>query len=151
MLEYRRWTGPPAPAFARFWYAMLEECDLLGAGAVDDWETRLLEHFSVQAEAGLLEWFVAREGENIVATCAVFQTAGHANILKDRTATLAGVFVTPAFRRRGIARELTARAVEWCRQGGIRTIRLQSSRAARALYSSLGFVATGEQMRLQLR
>lgn len=151
MVTYRLWMDAPPPDFARFWYWMLEECDLLGSGVVEDWEERLTEHFTIAMETGQMQWFVALEGSKIVGTCAAFLTGGRSNILKDLSATLAGIYVLPEHRKRGIARELTVRAIAWCKDHSVKTIRLQASRAGRPLYESLGFVDAAEMMRLDLR
>jgi RimJ/RimL family protein N-acetyltransferase len=62
-----------------------------------------------------------------------------------------GVYVTKAFRGRGIGRGLMVRLVEWAKaEPGLRQISLQVGSeqfAARRLYESLGFVVFGRQPR----
>jgi GNAT superfamily N-acetyltransferase len=147
----RQWDAPPPPVFAELWYAMLEECGLVGSGVHSDWQERLLRHFVNEMEQGLLQWFVAEDAGRIIGTCAAFLGAGRSNILKDVTATLAGVYVLPEYRRRGLARALTELAIGWCRQRGCAAVRLHASPAGRPLYESLGFVTATEMMRLDLR
>jgi GNAT superfamily N-acetyltransferase len=60
------------------------------------------------------------------------------------------VYTEPAFRRRGLARLLMERAVEWCRAEGMANLSLHASEFGRPLYESLGFLPTNE-MRLRLR
>lgn len=148
-MEYRAWTGEVPDEFALFWYAMLEECGLLGSGVVADWRVRLREHFSREMEAQRMRWFVALEGMRIAGTAAAFLHGGPSYIFKDRAATLAGIYVVPPYRRRGIARELTERAVTWCRDQGCASVRLRASAAGRPLYESLGF-RDGDEMVLTL-
>jgi GNAT superfamily N-acetyltransferase len=150
MTVYRAWTDLPPPELARFWYAMLEECGLLGSGAVPDWQARLTEHFRTQMQAGTMQWFVAENDSRIVGTAAAILSHGDSSIFKDRTATLAGIYVEPEHRKRGIARELTLRAIDWCKQQGCVSVRLRASAAGRPLYESLGFIA-GDEMVLSLR
>jgi ribosomal protein S18 acetylase RimI-like enzyme len=60
------------------------------------------------------------------------------------------VAVTPARRRRGIARALVARALESASSAGVDVVHLElraSNRAARALYEGFGFVAVGRRPR----
>jgi GNAT superfamily N-acetyltransferase len=71
--------------------------------------------------------------------------------LIDLHATLAGIYVVPGYRRRGIAREVTVRAIEWCKQRGCVRVRLQASEAGRPLYESLGFKTFREMMKIDLR
>ncbi len=151
MIAYETWDRPPAPEFPRFWYAMLDECSLLGSGVVPDWEERLTGHFAREMEAGRMQWFVAQADGRIAGTAAAILGGGGSYIFKDPSATLAGIFVLPEYRRRGIARELTARAIDWCTLRAVKTIRLHASNAGRPLYESLGFVTATENMRLDLR
>lgn len=150
MIEYRMWDDSDVRSLVQAWYAMLEDCSLLGSGAVDDWQERLREHFKREIEAGNMKWFVAQERGDIVGTAAAVLAHGGSYIFKDASATLAGVYVVPSHRNRGIARELTRRAISWCEQQGCVSIRLRASLAARRLYESLGFVS-GDEMVLTLR
>ena len=59
------------------------------------------------------------------------------------------VFVEPAARRRGVARALVIRAVEYLRSIGCTKAVLHSSDAGQALYRQLGF-ETATEMRLDL-
>jgi GNAT superfamily N-acetyltransferase len=60
------------------------------------------------------------------------------------------VYTEPTFRRRGLARLLMERAMEWCRAEGMANLSLHASEFGRPLYESLGFLPTNE-MRLRLR
>lgn len=66
-----------------------------------------------------------------------------------RRGNIVNVFVEPAFRGRGLARQLTQAALAACREMGLRVVILHASPAGRPLYESLGFAATNE-MRLRL-
>jgi ribosomal protein S18 acetylase RimI-like enzyme len=55
-----------------------------------------------------------------------------------------GVYVLPAFRRRGIASRLMHECIDWLRSMACDAVRLQSTSEGKALYESLGFVPTGE-------
>jgi ribosomal protein S18 acetylase RimI-like enzyme len=61
-----------------------------------------------------------------------------------------GMWVAPAARGRGLGRELAQRVVDWARERGAATVRLdvtdtEAARPAAALYRSLGFAETGER------
>jgi ribosomal protein S18 acetylase RimI-like enzyme len=61
-----------------------------------------------------------------------------------------GMWVAPAARGRGLGRELVQRVVDWARERGAATVRLdvtdtEAARPAAALYRSLGFAETGER------
>lgn len=150
MVSFRTARVADVPALIRAWYAMLEECGLLGSGLLDDWEERLSRHFQRQIEGRHARWFVAEDAGRIVATCLATLSEGRSNILKDLSAMLAGIYVEPAYRGRGIARELTGQAIAWCKARGCVRVRLNASRMGRPLYESLGFVPATEMMRLDL-
>lgn len=149
-MELREWSGEPAPEFAAFWRAMLEECGLTGSGLLPDWEVRLTEHFRRETQCGRMRWFVALASGRIVGTAAATLHGGASYIFKDRAATLAGIYVLPSYRRAGIARALTVQAIDWCRDQGCAAVRLRASQAGRHLYESLGF-EPGDEMSLTLR
>jgi ribosomal protein S18 acetylase RimI-like enzyme len=54
-------------------------------------------------------------------------------------AEIAGVYVNPACRRRGLATELTREAIATARERGVRKIFLSPSAQAKNLYRRLGF------------
>ena len=59
-------------------------------------------------------------------------------------AIVLNVFTERAWRRRGLARLLMARVIEWARAHGVARLVLHASREGRPLYEHLGFVATNE-------
>jgi len=61
-----------------------------------------------------------------------------------RRAYLLNVFTYPEFRKRGLARSLTEKSIEWCREHGFRTLWLHASEHGRPVYESLGFEPTNE-------
>ncbi|WP_027483637.1 GNAT family N-acetyltransferase [Deinococcus pimensis] len=65
-------------------------------------------------------------------------------------ARLVNVYTAPTFRRRGLARDLTSRALDEAGRRGIRSISLATTPEARALYETLGFRAYAAEMRLRL-
>jgi len=59
-------------------------------------------------------------------------------------AYLLNVYTYPEFRKRGLARELTQRAIDYCRAEGFKVLWLHASKYGRPLYESMGFEATNE-------
>lgn len=151
MPTYREGVTAEIPVYTQFWHDMLTESRVAGSGFVPDWRERLEAHFREQMAAGTLAWFVAEEDGHVVGTAAAFLSSGRSNALLDVHATLAGIYVVPGHRRRGIAREITLRAVAWCKEQGCVSIRLQASQAGRSLYESLGFRTFREMMKRDLR
>jgi GNAT superfamily N-acetyltransferase len=70
-------------------------------------------------------------------------------VLGGPEALVVNVFVEPAFRRRGLARQLMVAILDWCHAEGIGRIVLHPTDAARPLYESLGFSTSGELIRYQ--
>jgi GNAT superfamily N-acetyltransferase len=151
MPTYRTGTAADVPVLAQFWHDMLTESKVAGSGFVPDWRPRLEADFRAQMAAGTMAWFVAEEDGHVVGTAAAILRSGQSNVLLDLDATLAGIYTAPGHRRRGIARELTERAIVWCKERGCVRIRLQASEAGRPLYESLGFRTFREMMKLELR
>lgn len=147
---YRTARVDDVPQLVRAWHAMLDECGLTGSGLLADWEERLARHFEHQIEGRHARWFVAEEDGRLVGTALASLSSGRSNILKDLSAMLAGIYVEPEYRGRGIARRLTEQAIEWCKECGCVRVRLNASRMGRPLYESLGFVPATEMMRLDL-
>lgn len=151
MLTYREGMTAEIPIYVQFWHDMLSESKVAGSGFVPDWRERLETHFREQMAAGTLAWFVAEDEGHVVGTAAAFLSSGRSNALLDVHATLAGIYVVPEHRRRGIAREVTLRAIAWCKEQRCVAIRLQASEVGRPLYESLGFRTFRESMKLDLR
>jgi GNAT superfamily N-acetyltransferase len=61
---------------------------------------------------------------------------------------IVNVYTSPDFRRRGLARQLMAHVLLWCRENEIDTVILHASPFGRSLYESMGFEPTNE-MRLR--
>jgi RimJ/RimL family protein N-acetyltransferase len=83
---------------------------------------------------------MAWDGGRAVGTCASF--------LRDGAAWLAAVYVSPAYRARGLLGELVDECATWARGRSMGVLRLgvhEDNGRARAAYAKLGFVETGER------
>ncbi len=74
--------------------------------------------------------------------------ASKGKILTGREGLVVNVFVDPAWRRRGLARELMEAVIAWGRSEGLARLVLHASADGRPLYEELGFEPTSE-MRLE--
>jgi GNAT superfamily N-acetyltransferase len=62
---------------------------------------------------------------------------------------LMSIYTEEAFRKKGVARLIIQRGIDWCREHGYSTITLHASEAGFPLYAALGFKPTSE-MRITL-
>jgi GNAT superfamily N-acetyltransferase len=108
------------------------------------WDDRV-----ARSELGETAVFVAVEDGRTLGTVSGYFAAEEREV-----ATLVGMWVEPATRRRGIGRELVEAVAAWARDSGVRRLRVavtdcEASRPAAALYLGLGFVETGEREPLE--
>jgi GNAT superfamily N-acetyltransferase len=68
--------------------------------------------------------------------------------LCTQRAVVLNVYTEPAFRKRGVARQIMLTILEWLKEQGFRAANLHASDEGRPLYEKLGFEATNE-MRLR--
>ncbi|MBR6185378.1 MAG: GNAT family N-acetyltransferase [Clostridia bacterium] len=67
-----------------------------------------------------------------------------------RIGLLSSIFTGPAYRRRGIARELLRRVVDEAKAYGCGTVQITASDMGAALYSDFGFIKNGNFMQYKL-
>ncbi len=145
-LYLRSATRADALALARLRRASLIELGLPGALEPAFERDAALAFDALLVKGELAAWLLVADGRVAGSACALFwhrlpypETSLHAE--------LASVYVAPAYRRRGIARELCAEAIAASRARGARRIVVHPSRAGVALYAELGFTA-GNELRL---
>jgi len=109
------------------------------------WRQRFCDYFKRRIVAGEARYFVAEANGAVVATAAAIVRDGYPLVINGRqTGYILGVSVLPAYRKRGLAKELTRRSLEWLKSLGCKRIRLHASAAGRAIYESFGFVPSSE-------
>jgi GNAT superfamily N-acetyltransferase len=143
-------TPDDVEILADAWYAMLEEDRLLAPRVDPQWRSYITSDFRTGISLGTQLWVVGETEGRIAATGAAFFRGGRSSLaLTGLSATLAGVYTFPDYRRRGFARAVVGRLIELCRTRGCRTIRLRASDQGRPLYEQFGFVP-GDEMVLPL-
>lgn len=133
---------------SEFWVAMRRELDMPDADLAPDWKARAVAYFHRRYDAGELRWFLARDCNTVVASAAGFLLDGYPSAIctNRRVGYVAGVYVLPGWRRRGLARGITQAAVDWLWSIGCRIIRLHAADEARPIYEAMGFVASNEMI-----
>jgi len=130
---------------------MILEIDGLDYDALyPGWRERFIAFFRDRLVIAQGQFYVAEMGGEVVGTAAVYMPATHrSEIVLRRSAYVCDVYVTPQWRRRGIARTLTQAAVDWAKESGCEVVRLRTSRMGRPVYETLGFKPSDE-MELRL-
>jgi len=114
------------------------------------WRRRYEDFYASRYADDRAALFLAEIDGAPVGVAAVYLMTNHrSEIFGYRSAYVSNVWVEPAWRRRGIASQLTRQTVKWARGRGCEVVRLRSSKAGRAVYAGLGFV-TSEEMELRL-
>lgn len=123
-----------------------EDYDAMSPG----WREKFAAYFAARQEAGMAQLFLAYDDDAPVG-CVIVSIAEHYRryVFGTETGYVNAVYVRPAYRRRGIARELMQAAINWCRERGCTGVRLRTSDEGRVLYEALGFRA-GREMQLDL-
>lgn len=114
------------------------------------WRDGFVRFFRERQVRGDAQLFYAQRGDEVVGMAAF-------SVLDEYRAAAFGtprgwvnsVYVLPALRRRGIAKELMLAGLDWLRGRGCVVARLRTSDEGQPLYEMLGFVA-GREMELDL-
>ncbi|HXB75261.1 MAG TPA: GNAT family N-acetyltransferase [Candidatus Acidoferrales bacterium] len=96
-------------------------------------------------------WLAAAADGRVVAGggVAIVPWSGSPEDPAPRRGWILNIYTEPAFRHRGLARQIMETIVGWCRAEGFLTVSLHASPFGRPLYESMGFRQTNE-MRLYL-
>lgn len=114
-------------------------------GNIDnDVQGKLLAELSPYLEQHLngdLHAHVAYVHETIVGTCWLLVTNKPASLAfpHGRTGAILNVYVEPAYRKQGIARQLMLNLIEQARGMGLDRLELRATAMGYALYKSIGF------------
>jgi GNAT superfamily N-acetyltransferase len=143
----RQATPADLPLLLQYRRAMAEEMDHPDEAAVNRMLVALEPYLRDAISGGRWYSWIAEPGG--CGSLEIVQWVPGRLDPTPRRAWIHSLYIEPAFRRRGIARELTETIIEWCRARGSQWIYLHSSEQGRPLYDSLGFEPSSE-MRLRL-
>lgn len=104
------------------------------------------------ADGSYRGWFAVRADDRVVAGVGLIiaeLVSGPFSPEQTCRPYLLNVYTHPDFRNQGLARQLTVKAIEWCRMQGFKVVWLHASKYGKSLYESLGFEQTNE-MKLML-
>jgi len=152
LVTFRAASLADIPEILRQRRRMYEDMHYTDATALATMATLTSDYLRKAIPDGTFRSWLACDGDRAVAGGAVHITPwpAHPYDLECRRATILNVYTDPAYRRRGIARQLMQTMIAWCKQEGFARVTLHASDDGRHLYESLGFEPTNE-MRLTLR
>jgi len=131
-----------ALALANLRAASLSELGLLPNAEVDAFALQAMRGFvRLFTDDRLIAW-IACDDERVVASCCAVFYERLPYPDGSRHAELCGVYVVPAYRRRGFASELVGEVTAAACAGGARKTFLRPSPSAKGLYARHGFVDT---------
>src|SRR5579884_4054509 len=145
----REATLNDVPLLAEARYAMFKEAgyDTRNASGLEIVRIVSPTYISAALRDGTYRaWMAETESGERVGSGAVTVTAAPPHPQDSNTwrATIWSLYTEPAWRRRGIARQLMTEMMSWCRAKGLRTISLHATPAGAKLYEQLGFRQTTE-------
>lgn len=149
-LDCRAGRAADFPAAAQLRQEMALEMGGDFDAMASDWRTKFCAYFGGKQAAGCAQLFLAYDGDEAIG-CAIVSMLEHYRryVFGTENAYVNAVYVRPAYRRRGIARELMQLVIAWSRERGCRSVRLRASEEGRFLYESLGF-GQGREMEFDL-
>ena len=132
--------------------AMFRDMGHADEAALDAMNANFIPWVRRKLESGeYVGWFALAEDGEIVAGVGLWLMDWPPHMVGPGMprANILNVYTRPDWRRKGLARELIRKALDWCREKGIRTVILHASEEGRGVYAEVGFQPTNE-MRLQL-
>ena len=144
-ITFRPLTSADLPTFIHLRMTQLQE---EGAEATMDLEPALWDYYRRHLADGAFVAFVAVDGAAIVGTSglSVVEKPPYYSNPTGRIGLLSSMYTRPAYRRRGIARQLLGLVVEEARRQGCGAVQITASDMGVLLYTAFGFVPNGNFM-----
>ena len=146
---YRKLTAEDLDPFIRMRITQLRE---EGATEQIDLVPALKDYYRRHLKDGTFVSWLAVDGEKIVGTSGMsfVEKPPYFSCPSGRIGLLSSMYTDPAYRRRGIARELLERVVEEARASGCGSVQITASDMGVLLYSAFGFQKNGNFMQYKL-
>ncbi len=148
-MTYRKLTAEDLDPFIRMRIAQLRE---EGAREELDLVPALKDYYRRHLKDGTFVSWLAVDGEKIVGTSGMsfVEKPPYFSCPNGWIGLLSSMYTDPAYRRRGIARELLGRGVEEARAYGCGSVQITASDMGVLLYSDFGFQKNGNFMQYNL-
>ena len=144
-ITYRKLTEKDLETFISMRITQLRE-----EGATEDLDLRpsLVDYYRRHMADGTFVSWLALDGGRIVGTSGMsfVEKPPYFGCPSGRIGLLSSMYTDPAYRRRGIAKELLARVVNEARDYGCGSVQITASDMGVLLYTDFGFVKNGNFM-----
>ena len=144
-ITYRKLTEKDLETFISMRITQLRE-----EGATEDLDLRpsLVDYYHRHMADGTFVSWLALDGDRIVGTSGMsfVEKPPYFSCPSGRIGLLSSMYTDPAYRRRGIAKELLARVVNEARDYGCGSVQITASDMGVLLYTDFGFVKNGNFM-----
>ena len=144
-ITYRKLEEKDLEAFIRMRITQLRE-----EGATEDLDLvpALMDYYHRHMADGTFVSWLAVDGDQIVGTSGMsfVEKPPYFGCPTGRVGLLSSMYTDPAYRRRGIAKELLRRVVEEAREYGCGSVQITASDMGVLLYTDFGFVKNGNFM-----
>ena len=144
-ITYRKLTEKDLETFISMRITQLRE-----EGATEDLDLRpsLVDYYHRHMADGTFVSWLALDGEKIIGTSGMsfVEKPPYFSCPSGRIGLLSSMYTDPAYRRRGIAKELLARVVNEARDYGCGSVQITASDMGVLLYTDFGFVKNGNFM-----
>ena len=149
-ITYRKLTRDDLDTFIRMRIAQLRE-----EGAKEDIDLRpaLMDYYGRHLADGTFVSWLALDGDVIVGTSGMsfVEKPPYFGCPNGKIGLLSSMYTDPAYRRRGIARELLRRITEEARAFGCGAVQITASDMGVLLYTDFGFQKNQNFMQLSFR
>lgn len=149
-MTYQKLTEDKIDTFIQMRINQLRE-----EGATEDIDIvpTLKDYYARHMADGTFVSWIALDGDKIIGTSGMsfVEKPPYFGCPSGRIGLLSSMFTDPAYRRKGIAKELLSRVVEEARAYGCGTVQITASNMGVLLYTSFGFVKNSNFMQYKLK
>ena len=148
-IQYRKLTEKDLDIFIEMRINQLRE-----EGAKEDIDLRpaLRDYYMRHMKDGSFVSWIAEDGGKIIGTSGMsfVEKPPYFGCPSGKMGLLSSMFTNPAYRRKGIAKELLHRVVEEAKNYGCGTVQITASDMGVKLYTAYGFTHNGNFMQYKL-
>lgn len=148
-VKYKRLTEKELDTFIAMRITQLRE---EGATEEIDLVPALKDYYHRHMDDGTFVSWLALDGDEIIGTSGMsfVEKPPYFGCPSGKMGLLSSMFTNPAYRRKGIARELLSRVIADARDYGCGTVQITASDMGVKLYTDFGFIHNGNFMQYKI-